>query len=195
MVTKHLGSTIDVACGGIDNLVRHHDYNIAIMEAVSGKEFSNYWLHGAHLYVDGKKMSKSIGNVYYPNDLIKMGYRKEHLRFFLIYGNYRKRLNFTFEKFKKTSQKLDTLKNMVNNLQKTKTTESNNETEKLVEEIISSFEKNMNNDLNVKDSFDQLFQIISKLNTQREQNKLSLKDARTAETNLQKIDRVLQIIF
>ena len=70
IVTKTLGFTIDVACGGIDNLVRHHDYTLAIAEAVRGKQFSRYWLHGGHLFVDGKKMSKSKGNVYYPSDLI-----------------------------------------------------------------------------------------------------------------------------
>ena len=52
IVTKHLGFSIDVACGGIDNLVRHHDYTLAIAEAVSGKEFSRYWLHGGHLFVE-----------------------------------------------------------------------------------------------------------------------------------------------
>ncbi|MFB0561535.1 MAG: class I tRNA ligase family protein [Candidatus Lokiarchaeia archaeon] len=195
MVTKHLGFNIDIACGGIDNLVRHHDYNIAVIEGTSGKEFAHYWLHGAHLFVDGKKMSKSKGNVYYPEDLIKMDYKKEHIRFFLIYENYRKTLNFTLEKLKKTSQKLDTFKNMVNNLQKTESTEPSEKAKKLVEQIITSFEKNMNNDLNVKAAFNNLFQIISKLNTLRDQGKMSAKDAHTAKDNLQKIDKVLQIIF
>jgi cysteinyl-tRNA synthetase len=77
MVTKHLGFSVDVACGGIDNLVRHHDYTLAVAEGVSGKEFAKYWLHGAHLFVDGKKMSKSKGNVYYPEDLIAKGYRSD----------------------------------------------------------------------------------------------------------------------
>jgi cysteinyl-tRNA synthetase len=66
MVTKHLGFTIDVACGGVDNLVRHHDYTIAVAEGVSGSQFAKYWLHAAHLFIDGKKTSKSRGNVHYP---------------------------------------------------------------------------------------------------------------------------------
>ena len=116
MVTKHLGFAIDVACGGIDNLVRHHDYTLAIAEGVSGKEFAKYWLHGAHLFVDGKKMSKSKGNVHYPEDLIAKGYRNDHLRFFLIYSHYRKRQNFTFKKLAEQSQRLDAFKNMIQNL-------------------------------------------------------------------------------
>jgi len=195
MVTKHLGFVIDIGCGGIDNLVRHHDYTIAVVEGVSGKEFAHYWFHGAHLFVNGKKMSKSRGNVYYPRDLIKMGYKEEHIRFFLICRYYRKRLNFTFKKFKETSQKLDTFKNMVRNLQKTNSAESSEKAKKLVGEIVINFERNMNNDLNVRDAFEDLVKVVSKLNTLRSQGKLSSKDARIAVFNLQKTDRVLQIIF
>jgi len=195
MVTKHLGSVIDIACGGVDNLARHHDYNIAVVEGVSGKEFAHYWLHGAHLLVDGKKMSKSRGNIYYLNDLIKMGYKREHIRFFLIYGHYRKPLNFSFEKMKKTSQKLDTFKNMVDDLQKTESAESSEKAKKLVGDIITGFERNMNDNLNVKAAFDDLFKDISKLNTLRNQGKLGSKDARMAVANLRKIDCVLQVIF
>ena len=120
MVTKHLGFSIDVACGGVDNLVRHHDYTIAVAEGASGEEFARYWLHGAHLFVDGKKMSKSRGNVYYPADLLAKGFRKDHVRFFLIYGQYRKKLNFTWEKLAETSRKLDMLKHMVKDLESRK---------------------------------------------------------------------------
>ena len=59
IVTKTLGFTVDVGCGGIDNLVRHHDYTLAVAEAVSGKQFSKYWLHGGHLFVEGKKCPKA----------------------------------------------------------------------------------------------------------------------------------------
>ncbi len=195
MVTKHLGFVIDVACGGIDNLVRHHDYTIAVVEGVSGKEFARYWFHGEHLFVDGKKMSKSRGNVYYPNDLIKMGYKKEHVRFFLIYGHYRKRLNFTFKKLDETSQKLDTLKKMVEDLQKPMSTISSAEVKQLVGEISRVFERNMNNDLNVRAAFDELYAIVFQINTLKNQGRLSTEDAIIAITNLKKIDGVLQVFF
>jgi cysteinyl-tRNA synthetase len=63
-------------------------------------------------------MSKNKGNVYYPNVLIKKGYKGEHMRFFFDYQNYRKRLNFTFKKLQKASRKLDSLGTMVGNLQR-----------------------------------------------------------------------------
>src|SRR5208283_3342253 len=195
IVTKHLGFTIDVACGGIDNLVRHHDYTLAIAEAVSGKEFSRYWLHGGHLFVDGKKMSKSTGNVYYTSDILKKGFSGEHLRFFLTYGPYRKKLNFTFERLAETSRKLDSFKNMIEGLQKPKPDKPNTETEteRVKGSIVSVFEKGMNNDLDVKTAFDGLYETISELHKMREA--LSVKDVKNIINDLRRIDSVLQFIF
>jgi cysteinyl-tRNA synthetase len=191
MVTKHLGFSIDVACGGIDNLVRHHDYTLAVAEAVSGEPFSRYWLHGGHLLVDGKKMSKSKGNVYYPDDLLAKGYRREHVRFFLIYGDYREKLNFTFEKLAETSRKLDTLKSMVQNLQKTKATGSSREAKELADTVVSEFERNMNDDLNVKAAFDSVYEAVDRL----KQEKIGVEDANAVVSGLRRVDSVLQVIF
>ncbi|MFX1485826.1 MAG: class I tRNA ligase family protein [Promethearchaeota archaeon] len=195
MVTKHLGFSVDIACGGIDNLVRHHDYNIAVIEGVSNKEFSHYWLHGEHLLVDGKKMSKSRGNVYYPGDLIQMGYSEKHIRFFLIYEHYRKRLNFTVKKFKRISQRLDNFRDTIGDLISGESGESSQTARSLVAEIITSFEENMNNDLNVKNGFDDLQRIILGLNTLRKNGRLATEDAAAAVASLQKIDQVLRVIF
>jgi cysteinyl-tRNA synthetase len=195
MVTKHLGFRIDVACGGVDNLVRHHDYNIAVTEAISEKNFSSYWMHGEHLFVDGKKMSKSRGNVIYPNDLIEKGYTGEQIRFFLIYGHYRKRLNFTWKEFERAIKKLKSFRKIVNELKKTETKQSSKKAVTIIRNLFMNFEKNMNNDLNVKTAFDQLISEFSKLNTIRKNGELSSKDASTAFANLQKVDGVLQVIF
>jgi len=195
IVTKHLGYTIDVACGGIDNLVRHHDYTLAVAEAVSGQQFSRYWLHGGHLFVNGKKMSKSNGNVLYTSDILEKGFSGEHLRFFLTYGPYRKKLNFTFEKLAETSQKLDSFKSMVGELQKQKpkNSDAKTETQGVKGSIVSVFENDMNNDLDVKTAFDGLYKAISELYKTRES--LNVKDINYLMNDLCKIDSVLQFIF
>jgi cysteinyl-tRNA synthetase len=192
IVTKHLGFTIDVVCGGIDNLVRHHDYTLAIAEAVNGKEFSRYWLHGAHLLLNGKKMSKSTGNVYYTNDILKKGFSGEQLRFFLTYAPYRKKLNFTFEKLAKTSQKLDSFKSMIKDLQEQKPGDSDTETEGVNGSIVSVFEKGMNTDLDVKTAFDGVYETVSELHKKRES--LSVKDVKNVMSDLYRINSVLQFI-
>jgi cysteinyl-tRNA synthetase len=193
IVTKHLGFSIDVACGGIDNLVRHHDYALAVAEAVSGKQFSSYWLHGAHLFVNGKKMSKSTGNVFYPKDFLDKGFSGDHLRFFLIYGHYREKLNFTTKKLAETSTKLDSLRSMIKDLQEQKCNHSNPEMTMLTSRLVSDFENNMNNDLAIKSAFDKLYETIIEVYKNRES--LSSMDVKNVLDGLRKVDSVLQCIF
>jgi cysteinyl-tRNA synthetase len=195
MVTKHLGFSVDVACGGIDNLVRHHDYTLAVAEAVSGEAFARYWLHGGHLFVDGKKMSKSKGNVYYLDDLLAKGFRRDHVRFFLIYGGYREKLNFTFQKLAETSRKLDSLKAMVAGLEKVKAIGSSREAEALAGSVVSGFERCMNDDLNVKTAFDSVYETVARLNELLKQEKIGVEDANAVASGLRRVDSVLQVIF
>jgi cysteinyl-tRNA synthetase len=191
IVTKHLGFQIDVACGGIDNLVRHHDYTLAIAESVSGKQFSRYWLHGGHLFVNGKKMSKSTGNVIYTNDIVAKGYSGSQLRFFLTYAPYKQKLNFTYNLFEAATGKLDGFKRMVNDLKNTKGEGGSGRTYQ--GEVVSSFEVAMNNDLGVKPAFDGICEAVSELHGKRDN--LSAKEIKNVLGDLRRVDSVLQFIF
>ncbi len=195
IVTKNLGFEIDVACGGIDNLVRHHDYTLAVAEAVSGKQFSRYWLHGAHLYVDGEKMSKSKGNVVYPKDLVAKGHSGEQIRFFLIYGCYKETLDFTFEKFDEASKRLEELRRQILGLQKTesKTATKSDSAKLLAEKIISNFEQAMNDNLDTKTAFDTLCETITELSGLKE--KINVEDKEEIFGYLRRVDSVLQCLF
>ncbi len=195
MVTKHLGPSIDIGCGGIDNLVRHHDYTIAIAEAVSDMPLSRYWLHGGHLYVDNKKMSKSKGNVLYPEDLTEKGYSNEQIRFFLIYGSYRKKRSFTWHNLEKTSRRLDDFKTVLSSLQKAKSQTSSQNAKNLAHSITVTFSNYMDNDLDVKGAFDALQAAFVSLHKFMLEDKLSREDADAAMVDLREVDYVLQVIF
>jgi len=199
MATQSLGTKVDIYCGGVDNLIRHHDYVIAVVEGFTGEQFVKYWLHGEHLYVDGKTMSKSRGNIIYPKDLLERGCEWQHIRFFLINSYYRRRLNFTFKKFKKACDRLREFKGKVNRLQNFKTTvgrgNSGPKTKKLISNLKNDFEENMNNDLDVKNAFDALFENMSKLISQMEKGKVSPEEAEEAVAELRSIEKVLQVIF
>ncbi|HMO49735.1 MAG TPA: cysteine--tRNA ligase [Kiritimatiellia bacterium] len=95
MSMKYLGSTFDIHCGGMDNIFPHHDDEIAQSEAATGHKFVHYWLHNAHLIVEGKKMSKSAGNFFTLRDLLARGYSGREIRYELISTHYRQSLNFT----------------------------------------------------------------------------------------------------
>ncbi|KKQ36314.1 MAG: Cysteine-tRNA ligase [candidate division WS6 bacterium GW2011_GWA2_37_6] len=92
-----LGETIDVHMGGIEHIPVHHTNEIAQSEAANGVKFVNYWLHHEMLEVDGQKMSKSIGNVYTLNDVLKKGFDPMDLRYFFLQAHYRSKQNFTWE--------------------------------------------------------------------------------------------------
>ncbi|HEV8702164.1 MAG TPA: cysteine--tRNA ligase [Candidatus Polarisedimenticolia bacterium] len=97
MSMQLLGETFDIHTGGVDNIFPHHENEIAQSEAATGKPFVRYWMHAAHLIVDGEKMSKSKGNFFTLRDLAERGYDLRAIRFMLLSVHYRKPLNFTLE--------------------------------------------------------------------------------------------------
>ena len=197
MVMKTLGPNADIWCGGVDNMIRHHDYNIAIIKSITGKEPARFWLHGEHLLVDGKKMSKSRGNIIYPKNLIERGCTWPHIRFFLINGHYRRKLDFTFEKFKRACKRLHEFKDMVISLENpAKISDgSSPRARQLIAKLKHDFENNMNNDLQVRSAFDALYETTSRLTALARNGKISKEDADQTIKTLKRIDEVLQVIF
>jgi len=97
MSMKYLGETFDLHTGGIDNIFPHHEDEIAQSEAATGKPFVKYWMHCAHLVVDGKKMSKSLGNFHTLRDILARGYSGREVRYVLVSAQYSQTLNFSFD--------------------------------------------------------------------------------------------------
>jgi cysteinyl-tRNA synthetase len=97
MATALLGDELDIHCGGIDNIFPHHEAEIAQTESITGKKFVRYWLHCAHLMVNGEKMSKKLNNFYTLRDLLDKGWTGREIRYALISVNYRLPLNFTLD--------------------------------------------------------------------------------------------------
>lgn len=92
-----LGETIDIHTGGVDHIGTHHTNEIAQTEAGYDKQLSNFWVHNEHLLVDGKKMSKSLGNYTTLKDITNKGYSPIALRLLLLQSHYRSQANFTWE--------------------------------------------------------------------------------------------------
>jgi len=197
MMPKTFDFKADIWCSGIDSTYRHHDYIIAVVEAITGKPFVCYWLHAGHLLLEGEKMSKRKGNIEYPRDLLEAECIWNHIRFFFIYGHYRQKLNFTFKKYTQVCRSLKTFRDMVKNLTVAEGSEqkSSVRAKKLVKKIKTDFEENMNNDLQVKAAFDSLYKTVSRLVRLKKRQGLSAEDSREALAKLKAIDYVLQTIF
>ncbi|KKQ29845.1 MAG: Cysteine-tRNA ligase [Candidatus Levybacteria bacterium GW2011_GWA1_37_16] len=89
--------TLDIHTGGIDHISIHHTNEIAQSEAATGKEFVKYWVHHNFLHVDGNKMSKSTGNIWTVEDVIKKGFDPLALRYLYLQTHYRQEMNFTWD--------------------------------------------------------------------------------------------------
>ena len=118
MSMKYLGSTIDIHTGGIDHIPVHHPNEIAQSEAATGKPFVRFWVHHSFLMVDGQKMSKSLGNIYTVDDVIKKGYDPLALRYFYMTAHYRAFLNFTWDALTAAQNSLTELRDIISSLPK-----------------------------------------------------------------------------
>jgi len=197
MMPKSFDFKADIWCSGIDSTYRHHDYIIAVVEAVTGEPFVCRWLHAGHLLLDGEKMSKRKGNIEYPAGLLEAKCIWNHIRFFFIYGHYRRKLNFTFKEYTQGCRLLESFRDMVKKLGVAEGGEqkSSVEAKKLVKQIKTDFEENMNNDLRVKAAFDALHKTVSRLAKLKEKQMLSADDSKEALAKLKAIDYVLQAIL
>ena len=108
MSKKFLGETFDIHGGGLDLKFPHHENEIAQSECCSGKTLANHWMHVAPLNVNGKKMSKSLGNFVTIKDVLKE-YHPEVLRIFFYLTHYRKPINFNENSINDAKNILDKL--------------------------------------------------------------------------------------
>jgi cysteinyl-tRNA synthetase len=197
MLPQKFDFKVDIWCSGIDSTFRHHDYNIAIIESITGKPSVHYWLHAAHLFFEGEKMSKRKGNIKYPRDLLETECIWNHIRFFFIYGHYRQKLDFAFKKYSCICELLKSFRLLVKRLEANipKEIESNIKAKSLVAQLTTDFEEHMNNDLHVKEAFNSLYKTVESLVSLKENQMLSNEDSKEAINKLKSIDYVLQTIF
>ena len=109
MIFKLLGKQIDIHTGGIEHIPIHHNNEIAQAEAVTGKQFVQYWLHNAHITVEGKKISKSLGNTVYLHNIVDRGFNPRAFRYWFLTGHYRTPMNFTWDAIEGADQALKRL--------------------------------------------------------------------------------------
>lgn len=98
MARATLGEQIDIHTGGIEHIPVHHNNEIAQSECATGRRpFSRFWLHRAHIQIDGGKIAKSAGTVIYLSDIVERGFHPLALRYLFLGAHYRTNMNFTWE--------------------------------------------------------------------------------------------------
>jgi len=96
MIRSHLGETIDIHGGGLDLIFPHHENELAQSRcAHGGAPLARYWVHNGFVDMGAEKMSKSLGNIITPADLLAAGHKGETLRLALLSTHYRQPLPWT----------------------------------------------------------------------------------------------------
>jgi cysteinyl-tRNA synthetase len=189
MSTKYLGNTIDIHTGGEDLVFPHHENEIAQTEALTDQKFVNYWLHRAYLKVDGKKMSKSLGNFYTLQDILEKIPDPMAFRYLIATSHYKMPLNFTFESLRAANTALNKIRNFVEKLELVYF-KSTVDIGPLITKTENDFEAFMDNDLNTPNAIASWFEFQNKINQLINDENLSKKQAKRILKFIKQIDAV-----
>ncbi|MEM5772391.1 MAG: cysteine--tRNA ligase [Candidatus Aenigmatarchaeota archaeon] len=196
MAMKYLGESFDIHGGGEDNIFPHHENEIAQSEAVTGKEFSRYWMHVKHVLVNGQKMSKSLGNFITVRDALKK-YPGILIRFFMLNTHYRKQLDFNEKDILSVKEKLEKIIHVIFDLKRN--IEDANEGKnaenllKIFELQKKKFEDAMNDDFNTSLAINEVLELIKEINKFYEENKRM--DKKSAQVLFDFFEKFSKIFF
>jgi cysteinyl-tRNA synthetase len=177
MSTKYLGGTFDIHGGGMDLKFPHHECEIAQSVAADGHAPVRYWMHGNMLTVNGRKMAKSEGNGFTPEELLtgnhkllEKGYSAMTVRFFMLQSHYASTLDFSNAAMQAAEKGLERLMAAMNLLGKLKPSTTDGAD-------VASLEKRcyeaMNDDINTPVMIGELFEGVRMINSMND-GKLTL---------------------
>jgi len=192
MATGLLGVTVDIHCGGVDNIFPHHEAEIAQCECAGhgGGPFVRYWMHCAHLMVEGSKMAKSAGNFFTLRDLLQQGWSGREVRYALISVHYRGALNFTLEGLAAARTSLARIDAWRERLQETAGSETAVETP---DPATEEFFEALDDDLNISGALAVLFETLRESNRRMDEGTLTPARARGLLGWLARADAVLAL--
>jgi cysteinyl-tRNA synthetase len=195
MATAYLGEDFDLHTGGEDLMFPHHENEIAQSESASGKTFARHWMHIRFLLVEGKKMSKSLGNFYTLRDLLLRGYKASAIRFLLTAVPYRNQLNFTFEGLTESTHAVERLRTFAQRLRKGEFPAGSNAaileaTERAGKNFIASLE----DDLNTAEARAAIFELVRVVNSSADRGELKQDNVAPILDVLASFDQVFAVL-
>jgi cysteinyl-tRNA synthetase len=193
MSMKLLGPSFDLHLGGEDLMFPHHEDEIAQSEGAgvqpSGQPFVKYWLHGAHLLVEGKKMSKSLGNFFTLRDLLAKGFTGREIRYLLLTAHYRETFNFTLEGLQGARTALGRIDECLGKLRQL----AGDAKAAADSPLLDEFSAALDNDLNIAGAWGAIFEWVRATNKQLAENALAPAAAAAALATWDKVDSVLGV--
>lgn len=192
MAMKYLGKTFDMHTGGVDNMFPHHEDEIAQSECANGCKYVNYWLHCAHLIVNGEKMSKSAGNFFTLRQILDKGWSGREIRWVLLGTHYRQKLNFTFDGLTAAKAALGRVDELIGKLKAINTDQGDmDDVDAAINKMLDHFKTGIEDDLGISEANAALFEGVRELNKLLQDGKISATGAAQALDAFRKMDTVL----
>ena len=185
MALKYLGSTLDIHAGGIDHIPVHHTNEIAQSESATGKRFANYWMHSNHINVDGKKISKSLGNSITIDQIKKKGYGEEVLRILVLESSYMTQSQFSYEALTSAKNRLTDLKALA--VLRYQTNKKSPRVRNYFKNTFKEIQEAMSDNLNTP----KVMMLLSEINKKLLDTGINTKDAKDFNNFLRNIDKLL----
>jgi cysteinyl-tRNA synthetase len=193
MSMRLLGPSFDLHLGGEDLMFPHHEDEIAQSEGAgvqsAGRPFVKYWLHGAHLLVEGKKMSKSLGNYFTPRDLLAKGFTGREIRYLLLTAHYRETFNFTLEGLQAARAALTRIDECLTKLREL----ASNATATADLPLLGEFANALDDDLNISGAWGAVFEWVRDTNRKLAEKSLDAAAAAAALAAWDKLDSVVGV--
>ncbi len=196
MSMKALGETFDLHLGGEDLKFPHHEDEIAQSEGATGKPFVKHWMHGAHLLVEGKKMSKSLGNFFTLRDLLAKGFTGREIRYLLLTAHYRETFNFTMEGLqgaKSALARIDECVGKMRELGRDALPRVQADRQVGPTKLVGEFSAALDDDLNISAAWGAVFDWVRETNKRIAESSLNADDAGANLAAWDKVDSVLGI--
>ncbi len=194
MNMKYLGEEFDIHTGGVDLIFPHHENEIAQSIGSTGKKFVHFWIHNEHLLVNGRKMSKSLGNFYTLRDLLSKNYNPRAIRYLLLSTHYRQQLNFTEEALSGAQNTVQRFDDLILKLREQKDAKENPKVEQLIADTRKAFDSAMDNDLGISEALAALFEFAKEINILMNENSLGKNDSEKIIGFLREIDSVIGVM-
>ena len=193
MSMKMLGSSFDLHLGGEDLIFPHHEDEIAQSEGAgaqeAGRPFVKYWMHGAHLLAEGKKMSKSLGNYFTVRDLLNQGFTGREIRYSLLQAHYRESFNFTLDGLRGARTALARLDECLAKLRAT----AGGSGASAEDGLVAQFSAALDEDFNISGAWGAVFEWVRENNRLLGSGEATAGRAAAALAAWEKIDSVLAL--
>jgi cysteinyl-tRNA synthetase len=194
MSTKYLGETIDIHTASQDLVFPHHENEIAIAEALTGKPLANYWLHSGQLLRDGRKMAADADNIVTLHEVLNKGYTGREIRFMLMGVHYRKPLLFSYKRLDAARTALKRIDEYIRKLLCLPVGLPHPEVATYVSELENRFIEAMNDDLNISGAIGALFNFIKQTNPVVQARQLDRDQKNDVLDVLRMINTVLDVL-